>query len=1038
MLLVLQSASPAGAQTTLFPGDVAVVGVATNVGDDDLSSYCETGTGTGRDRVSIVFFKDVEPGTSLDLTDNGWERSLPGKWGNSEGFLNIVRTGAVIPAGTTVTFEFSRTGGPAPIAILPDGDWAFIQLGTRYLNLGSGGDQLFLLQDGVWYNGTGCPPGSSCNNDATYTGGRLLFGYSTNGWITTPPGSANNVRYSRLPPSLNPCFNVSLPGNFNSYQAPTSAATQPNWLVRIRSLANWGLYGNCLTYQEPPEAFPLLTPAVYLECIGNCSGCAPLHSTLRLTIGLPANWGPFTVVYNDGSTNVTINNATNGQIISVTNTVSRLYKIISITAANGCPLIYSFGPDVPVTVFPKPEFQNYNMQVCAGSMVDLSALNYNGDNTAGATVTFHSSLPPGPSNQLPNPVVTVNNTVTYYGLAISPDGCLDTFPIALTALAAPNAGTAQNSQFCRAAPGAPTLFLPNYLTGENPGGQWSLAPGSDDPGALFNAGAGTLDLNGLVPGNYAFVYTVTTAQCGSDDETLSIIINDIPQVTVETTEAACNGGSGGSLTVLPTAGLPPFLFNAGGGFQSSNTFVNLPAGAYTVTVADANGCTTTGTGTVQQSPAISLSCGQISPATPAGNDGVGSINFGGGVPGYVIAWSGPQSGSQSGAVPGTVQLVNLPAGAYTVTVTDSNNCTATCSFSIDQLPCMMTATADLIQGVQCFGGSDGSISVSVSGTTLSPYFDWNINAYDGLQNLTGVPAGVYTVTVTAGVNCLAVASVIVTGPDAIALQPALVQVSCPGGSDGSIALQVTGGTPGYLYAWDPSAYTGQSIAANLTAGIYAVTVTDMQGCTQSGSFQILDGQPLLLDCSQLNPVSIAGGNDGTGQIVINGNAFFPMQVQWSGPASGNQSTLAASTNLNNLPAGNYSVTVTNSLNCTEVCSFSIEEPDCSTPDSTYLNFATCDPALAGVTVQSLTAANGCDSIVVTTTVLFLPDTVYLSATTCDPAQVGISLLTLTNANGCDSTVITTTNLLLPDTVYLNATTCDPAHRSASPCKTGAT
>ncbi len=136
------------------------------------------------------------------------------------------------------------------------------------------------------------------------------------------------------------------------------------------------------------------------------------------------------------------------------------------------------------------------------------------------------------------------------------------------------------------------------------------------------------------------------------------------------------------------------------------------------------------------------------------------------------------------------------------------------------------------------------------------------------------------------------------------------------------------------------------------------------------------------------------------------------------------------------------------------------------PDTVYLNATTCNPALVGVSLQTLTNANGCDSTVITTTTLLLPDTrlpqrndlrsgtgrrlpanpdqrkrlrqstftvmrndfspalrqlftrldiVYLSATTCDPTQVGVSLQTLTNVNGCDSIVITTTTLLLSDT-----------------------
>lgn len=140
LLVMLQTFTPARAQTVFAPGDIAIVGLASNVGDDDLTAYCENGAGIGdgRDRISIVCFKPLTTGTVLDFTDNGWERVFPGMWGNTEGFLRITRTGATIPAGTTITFEFSRTGGPLPIGIAPDNAWNFAELGTRFCNFGSG------------------------------------------------------------------------------------------------------------------------------------------------------------------------------------------------------------------------------------------------------------------------------------------------------------------------------------------------------------------------------------------------------------------------------------------------------------------------------------------------------------------------------------------------------------------------------------------------------------------------------------------------------------------------------------------------------------------------------------------------------------------------------------------------------------------------------------------------------------------------------------------------------------------------------------
>lgn len=148
-------------QTELNTGDIAVVGVNAN-------NFVCSGTGT-EDNISVVFFKDIVPGTPIDITDNGWERWNLGLWGNSEGTIRATRTGATIPAGTIVTFRFTSTYA----AIVPDANWSFSSInGMTTLNMNSGGDQLYFMQGGNWTN-----PNSHLQN-SSYTGD-VLFGFNT-------------------------------------------------------------------------------------------------------------------------------------------------------------------------------------------------------------------------------------------------------------------------------------------------------------------------------------------------------------------------------------------------------------------------------------------------------------------------------------------------------------------------------------------------------------------------------------------------------------------------------------------------------------------------------------------------------------------------------------------------------------------------------------------------------------------------------------------------------------------------------------------
>jgi hypothetical protein len=928
-------------QTTLNYGDIAIVGVASNIGDDDISAYCETGNATGRDRISIVCFKDLTAGTTIDLTDNGWERLIAGKWGNSEGFLSITRTGGTIPAGTTITFELPRTSsGQNPVCIVPDDNWSYASLGTRYVNFGSNGDQLYLMQDGVWNNGTGCP--TACAHDATYTGGRVLYGFSSSGWVNTPPGSANGVNFSRLHPSVANCFNVSVPSNFASYQAPTSATTQAGWLTRIKTPADWVAYANCNAYQEPPPNFPISQADVSLSCSANCSGCAPLTTTLKLSIGLPSSWGPFTVVVSNGTNNITLSNAVNNQTFNVVSNSSTNYSIISISAANGCPLTYTFNT-VPITVFTRPLYQNYTAQVCQGTSIDLSALTYQGTNITGNTLTFHSNTPPNAGNQLPSPNVTISGPITYYGLATNADGCRDTFPIQFTTIPAPNAGTAA-APFtqCFMSTGAGTLTLANSLTGEMSGGVWSLGAGSSNPGSNFNAVAGTLNLNNLAAGNYLFDYTVTAGACGSDVETVAVQIFPAVQISASTTNANCNN-TAGTLTVTVNAGSSPYQFNIGQGNQNQPTFTNLAAGNYTVTVSDVNGCSVATFAVVQ------------------------------------------------GPVPLVLTTVNT--------------------------------------NPSCFGSNDGAIDLTVTGGQMPYTYDWSDdgpdNPDDDTQDISGLAAGTYSVTVTDNTGCTAIKSVTLSQAPRLALSAVIQQLNCAGGVNGSISLSVSGGTPGYSYDWNINAYDGLSSISNLGAGIYAVTVSDQHNCLIDTSFEIINGNDLNLSCAELNPVSTLGGSDGVGRVTASGNVVFPLNVQWAGPVSGTQTFNSAVVDITGLQAGAYNVTVTNALGCTADCSFVISNPNCVT-DTVQIVGVTCDAGLAGVQIQHLVNQFGCDSVVITTTTLLPGDTTYLNAVTCDVTQVGVNQQVLTGVNGCDSLVITTTALLPADTTFLNATTCNAA------------
>src|SRR5690606_14837622 len=129
--------------------------------------------------------------------------------------------------------------------------------------------------------------------------------------------------------------------------------------------------------------------------------------------------------------------------------------------------------------------------------------------------------------------------------------------------------------------------------------------------------------------------------------------------------------------------------------------------------------------------------------------------------------------------------------------------------------------------VSCFGGSNGSIDLTVIGGSGSYTYTWSNG--EAIEDLSDLTAGYYTVTVTDANGCTATETITITEPDELVLNYSPVNVSYFGGSNGSIDLSVTGGTGSYTYAWSNG--EGTEDLSGLTAGDYTITVTDVNGCT---------------------------------------------------------------------------------------------------------------------------------------------------------------------------------------------------------------
>ena len=403
------------------------------------------------------------------------------------------------------------------------------------------------------------------------------------------------------------------------------------------------------------------------------------------------------------------------------------------------------------------------------------------------------------------------------------------------------------------------------------------------------------------------------------------------------TNVSCNGGNNGSATVTATGGTAPYTYDwSPNGYTGDGTatYSLLIAGTYTVTVTDANGCTTSVNRAITQPSALTATMGGTNVSCFGGTNGTATVTAAGGTAPYTYDWS-PNGYSGDG----TATYSTLIAGTYTVTVTDANGCTATGSRVVTQ-PTAVTATITAQTNVSCFGGANGTATVTAAGGTAPYTYLWNDPApAQSNATATALTAGTWTVTVTATGGCTATANVTITQPVSAVTSSITAQtnVSCFGGATGSATVTAAGGTPGYTYLWnDPAPAQTTATCTALTAGTWTVTVTDFNSCTSTSSVTITQPASALTSSitAQTN-VSCFGGTNGSATVTAAGGTA-PYGYLWNDPAPAQITATATA-----LTAGTWTVTVTDANSCTSSSNVTITQPAALTASITAQTNVSC-------------------------------------------------------------------------------------------------
>jgi|GEM_PF-701412 len=412
--------------------------------------------------------------------------------------------------------------------------------------------------------------------------------------------------------------------------------------------------------------------------------------------------------------------------------------------------------------------------------------------------------------------------------------------------------------------------------------------------------------NQVATGLSTGTYTVNVADICGSTSSASIRLTAIPiSLTANVTaNNICHGDCTGSAAVIAVVGTPPFTYQwyPSGGNKSIAS--GLCAGNYTVQVTDKNGCTGTTGVTITQPVPIICSINAVTYPLCNGDTGNITASASGGLSPYSYKWS--PSGQS------TATATGIGADVYTLTVTDSNACTATISAIITQ-PARITLPI-VVNNIPCNGGS-GSVTVNASGG-VTPYTYLWTPANLTTAVATGLSAGVYALQVNDYNGCAATNSVTISQPVTLAVNPTSTPSSC-NLPDGTATINANGGTAPYTYLWGPGRQTNAT-ATGLLSGTYTVSVTDNHNCTVSASVTITQSAMIVAAISAATNVSCYNGSNGSATVTGSGGVP-PFTYLWT---PGGITTATAT----NLFALSYTVTVTDNSGCSADASVTLTEP----------------------------------------------------------------------------------------------------------------
>ncbi len=745
--------------------------------------------------------------------------------------------------------------------------------------------------------------------------------------------------------------NIGLPGNLtvtneNQSIASTLSTSLASGKYYIRCISTDGVasdYIDSITIYPVPVNSAVITGA---KCIGDATGSINLSVTAGTT--------PFTYSWSNGAT-----------VQDISSMAAATYTVTT-TDQNGCRDNDGYAVGQPPATFSLSLNLRTNV-TCFGS--STGSININ---TSVGTEPYTYSWSNGATDKNVSSLVANTYNIT----ATDNYGCTR---IGSWSITEPDSMAFNKS-----------ITHVNCYGQSN--GSINLTPVGGSGGYVFSWSIGSTTKNiGFLT---ASTYTLKITDASSCTRTGSFIVTQPSVINISgtTTDVAVFGQSTGAVNITVSGGTGSVYGYAWSNSKTTEDISGLSSGLYTVTASDVNSCNNTMSFTINQPGDIVPTAIRTHVTCNGGTNGNINLSVAGGTTPYTYSWV-------TGAT--TQDITGLSSGSYNITISDQAGGSKVTSYSINQPSALNLSRT--ITNTSCFGGSDGSIDLSVTGGNDPYTYSWSNTKTT--QDPTGLTRNTYTITVTDSVACTATASYAVDEPTTLVLTPTATDISCFGRSDGGINISSSGGTSPYTFSWSNGA-ASQNISS-VGIGTYTLTLTDNKACTKIASSTLT--QP-----SKFNAITsddtISCANNNVTLTSSGGNTYL-----WSNTRT--TSTITIAPNDTTI----YFVTVTDVLSCTDVDTAVVYAK--TRPNVVAgADFSVVIGAISQLTA-TVTGGTGQYSYLWTPKALLQMDTVIYPNTINMTASTSFTIVATDKVTGCSGTAtqgVTVTGIPLSVVISLSA------------------